>query len=215
MTLAHDIKGEWWWYGSGGWTFPPVFHYTLFHATDGSRGAVWQNSIWPGNADEAKVCRWIACSMWKRLHSLTFIDSCWMLMETKQCFSNGDSDVKDKPCSRQLSHCEIKSILISSFTQIGGLWSGNCVQSWILLQCLENWHKWNIAKFAVDGSHEFSYMNKNMLHVGLSEPVKPIESWRWQFPGSHHYQWWEAMNPQGAKVTTAAHGGVTVNSPLK
>ena len=136
-------------------------------------------------------------------------------METKQCFSNGDSDVKDKPCSRQLSHCEIKSILISSFTQIGGLWSGNCVQSWILLQCLENWHKWNIAKFAVDGSHEFSYMNKNMLHVGLSEPVKPIESWRWQFPGSHHYQWWEAMNPQGSKVTTAAHGGVTVNSPLK
>jgi hypothetical protein len=28
-------------------------------ATDGSRGAVWQNGIWNGGAHEAKVCTWI------------------------------------------------------------------------------------------------------------------------------------------------------------
>ena len=29
MMLAHHVRGRWWWYGSTGWTFPPVFHYII------------------------------------------------------------------------------------------------------------------------------------------------------------------------------------------
>ena len=33
-----------WWYGSTGWTFPPIFNYILLLC--GSRAAVWQNGVW-------------------------------------------------------------------------------------------------------------------------------------------------------------------------
>jgi len=25
IMLAHDTRGRWWWYGSRGWVFPPIF----------------------------------------------------------------------------------------------------------------------------------------------------------------------------------------------
>ena len=49
-------------------------------ATDGSRGAVWQNGVWHGHVSEAKV----KSSMRKQQHLLTVINSCWTFMETKQ-----------------------------------------------------------------------------------------------------------------------------------
>ena len=44
------------------------------HVTDGSRGAVWQNSVWHGSMDEAKVCHCIP------LHK----DIRWTLLEGNQ-----------------------------------------------------------------------------------------------------------------------------------
>jgi len=49
------------------------------HVTDGSRGAVWQNSIWHRSVDEAKVCHWIPLcrkngTLW---HSLTLTERLW------------------------------------------------------------------------------------------------------------------------------------------
>ena len=49
------------------------------HVTDGSKGALWQNSIWHGSAYEAKVCHWIpACrkngTHW---HSLMLAEHWW------------------------------------------------------------------------------------------------------------------------------------------
>ena len=35
-------------------------------ASDGSRGAVWQNGVWHGSAYEAEVCHWIPPS-WKNI----------------------------------------------------------------------------------------------------------------------------------------------------
>ena len=53
------------------------------HVTVASRGAVWQNGIWSESAHEARVCHWIPpCG--KKMHSLAFINACWMLIETKQ-----------------------------------------------------------------------------------------------------------------------------------
>ena len=50
VMLVHDVRGRCWWYGSAGWTFPPVSN-----VTDGSGGAVSVNGVWRGSADEAKV----------------------------------------------------------------------------------------------------------------------------------------------------------------
>ena len=38
------------------------------HATDGSKGAVWQYGFWHGSAYEEKVCNWIPLSGKKRTH---------------------------------------------------------------------------------------------------------------------------------------------------
>ena len=46
-------------------------------ATGGSREAVWQNVICCGSACEEKVCH----SMQKKLHLLTFISTCWTVMD--------------------------------------------------------------------------------------------------------------------------------------
>jgi len=48
--------------------------------TDSSRGALWHNGVWHGSAYETKVCDWIA----EKWHPLTFINTCWTLMEPKQ-----------------------------------------------------------------------------------------------------------------------------------
>jgi len=29
IMVAHNVRGECWWYGSRGWTFPPIFPYIL------------------------------------------------------------------------------------------------------------------------------------------------------------------------------------------
>jgi len=59
ITLVHDISGKWWWYGRRGGTFPQYSITSCGCMTDGSKGAVWQNGIWCGSAEEAKVCHWI------------------------------------------------------------------------------------------------------------------------------------------------------------
>ena len=56
--LASDIRGGWWWYGSRGWIFPPIFHYVLLpHNRWQKRGNLkkW-HLTW---LYEAKGCHWI------------------------------------------------------------------------------------------------------------------------------------------------------------
>jgi len=77
--------------------------------TDDSRGAVWKNGVWHGSATEAKmyhrIHRWKSCSYW---HSLTIAEHLWRphsgcehSEEVGVRFSAGDSDVKDKLCSKR------------------------------------------------------------------------------------------------------------------
>ena len=130
-------------------------------------------------------------------------------METKQCFSNGDSDVKDKPCSRQLSHCEIKSILISSFTQIGGLWSGNCVQSWMLTSVHWKWwwQCWNIAKIVPGGSRECSHRSRKNTVCQFVRTSWPNMREKVTISRTYHCQWWDMMIPAlWAGIETAVLG---------
>ena len=83
MMLAH-IRGRCWWYGSRNWIFPPIFPYILLLCDR------WQQR---GSLTEWHLkweCIWskgesLNSSMWKKKWPpLTFIDSCWTLMETKQ-----------------------------------------------------------------------------------------------------------------------------------
>ena len=59
------------------------------YATDGSRGAIWQKSIWPGSAYEEKVRHWTPpCG--KRWHLLIFINAYWTFLETNSgCEDSG------------------------------------------------------------------------------------------------------------------------------
>ena len=108
--------------------------------TDDSRGAVWQNGIWHASAYEAKRCNWIP--PWEnKCHPLTNIGACWTCMETQLWmwahrgagwWVSAMTTVFQKTSHVPGSHAELslhkmKNILISSSTQIGRLWWGNCV----------------------------------------------------------------------------------------
>ena len=74
--------GRDWWYGSGGWTFLPIFPYILLLCNSWQqRGSLtkWCLSwkcIWSKAVE-------LNSSVWKKWHPLTFIDTWWMFMETK------------------------------------------------------------------------------------------------------------------------------------
>ena len=83
IILAHDVRGGCWWYGSRGWTFPPIFHYMLLLCDRWQlRGSLteqcltWKH-VWSRDVE------WNS-SMMEKPHPLTFINACWMFLETKQ-----------------------------------------------------------------------------------------------------------------------------------
>ena len=147
----------------------------------------------------------------KELHSLTFIDASWTFLEAKQrmwaqwcgvCCISEEVAVTWKTsyipdgCA-QLSHHKIKSISIRFSIRISGLQAGNCAQSWISASRHWKWwwQRWNIGKFAPDVSHECSYSKRrHTVYVRLSGPIEPLWGWRWQFPGLHHYWWWDMVS---------------------
>ena len=107
--LVHNIRGRCWSYGSRGWTFPPISRYILLPCDR------WQQSGTLTKWCLTWKCRWSKgvppnCSVWKKLHPLTFY-GCLLNIYGDQtldvsigrwwvvCFSNGDSDVKNKPHS--------------------------------------------------------------------------------------------------------------------
>jgi hypothetical protein len=56
IMLSHDVRGRCWWYGSRGWTFPPIIFNSCCRSTDSSRGTVWQNGVWYESAYETEEC---------------------------------------------------------------------------------------------------------------------------------------------------------------
>ena len=77
IMLAHDVRGRCWWYGSRGWTFPPIFHYILLSHNR------WQQK---GSLAEWRLigkCIWINevslnTSLWKKI---THIDNIQKLLD--------------------------------------------------------------------------------------------------------------------------------------
>ena len=83
VMLAHNLRGDYWWYGSRAWTLPPVFRYILLPWD------IWQQRGRLAEWHLTRKCVWSRCvslnsSVWKKWHSLTFTDSCWVFMEIKR-----------------------------------------------------------------------------------------------------------------------------------
>jgi len=106
---------------------------------------------------------------------MTFTDACWAFTETKQWMLaqwGGGWRVSTVATTTwktghvpdghvQLSYHETKSISISLSARIGGLRLGNCVRSRVSAEMRwKRWcQRWNTAKFATVGSHEWSHRN--------------------------------------------------------
>lgn len=78
IMLTHDIRGGCWWYSRRGWSFPYSITFCCC-AAGGSRGAVWQKGMWYGSVYVS-----LNSSLWKKWHPLTFNNTCWVFVETKQ-----------------------------------------------------------------------------------------------------------------------------------
>jgi len=83
-TVVYDTRGRCWWMAVEA-DLPHHYSVTFFcHVPDDSRGAAWQNVIWHGSVDEAKMRNWIPSCGKKKMHPLTFINACWTFMETNK-----------------------------------------------------------------------------------------------------------------------------------
>ena len=112
----------------------PSHQYSIaccYRVTDGSRGAVWHKGVWHGSADEAKAHHWIPCEKnGTRWHSSMLAEHLWRPnsgcehSETVEGCIPAVVTVMWKTSHvlnghAQLSHHEMKSILISSSPQFG------------------------------------------------------------------------------------------------
>jgi len=145
--------------------------------TDSSRGAVWQ-----------QVCYWISprTKNFTHWHSTTLAVRVWRSKSgcehnevmSGTCFSAvvavtwKTSHVPDSHV--QLSHHTIKTVSIRSSIQIGKLWPGNCVQSWILPSVhWKQWRQWcNTAKFASVPTKNVHMVTERTSYPSLSGPIK-------------------------------------------
>ena len=161
-------------------------------------------------------------SIQKILHSLTFIDACWMFMETKQwiwmqwgsgqCVSAvttatwKTSHILDSHA--QLSHHKMKSILVCSSMDYS---HGTMFRAEYWLQCVRN----DGGNVGISQSlHQVDPMSahtgkERTPYASLSGPTEPIRGWRRQFPGSCHYQWGVMVSQMWARIKMAVHEVVT------
>jgi len=125
IVLAHHIRGRLWWCGNEECIFPPTFHYILLPC-DGwqQRGSLtkWHltwNCVWNKGVQ-------LISSMQKKLHPLTFTDTFWTFMKTKQwMWVQWDSSMwktNHVPYGQAQMSCQkINNVFISSSMWIDGL----------------------------------------------------------------------------------------------
>jgi len=156
IMLAHIIRGRCWWYDSREWTFCFILFPCNRWQQRGSLAkwhltwkCVWNESV------KLNSC------MQKKLYPLTFTDTWETFMETKQWMW---AHWRSRWCvSAVLTVVWKTSHIIDGHAQlshnkISGLWTKNCVQSWILApKYLKLWWQcWNTEKFVQDAFHEYS-----------------------------------------------------------
>ena len=108
-----------------------------------------------------------------------------------------------------LSHYERKSVSISLSTWISKLWPGNYVQ-----RCIFSALELMVAtlEYRRVCTRQILWMltqEQKERYASFLGAIEPRRGWRWQFPGSHHYQWWHVVSPLQAEAKTAVHGVLT------
>jgi len=194
------------------------------HVTDGSRGVVWQNGAWHGSVHEAKV---LNSSMQKNSthwHSLTLAECFWR--PNSGCEHSevvGGTFLPWWPWHERQTMFWM--VMHSSLTvKWRASWSahphksmdydqGSVYKAEYWLQCVGN----NVGNIRI--SHKWvpqmPTQEQKEYHTHLSEPIDPIEGWRWQLPESHNYQLWDVALPVQAGVETAVHGVMSYEFSIK
>jgi len=173
------------------------------HATNGSRRTVWQIGVWHGSAHWAEVCHWSPSPRREKRHPLTFTDSFWVFMETKQwlwahwsgmwCASAVEttswktSHVRDD--SAQLSQneeCLNQRTCVKWQIATRELCTELNIGFIVLRKMVVAWEYYRVCA-------DFPWIltqEKRTPYASLSGPIEPIQGWWWQFSESHHYWWW-------------------------
>jgi len=156
-------------------------------------------------------------------HLLNVFEDQTVDMSTVRCwvvhFNSGNGDVKDKPCSGCL--CTAVTTKWRVFwsahpSNVADYDQGTLRKEMLTSVCWKWWWQCcSIAKFAPDGSHRCSHWNRKNTSCTFVSPIEPMQGWKWQFAGSHLYQWQDTVSPLWAGVRTAVHGVAYVNSSLK
>ena len=120
VLLRWPIRGGCWWYGSMGWTFPPIAHHLLLlcdrwqQRSSLTKWCLTWKGVWSKGVS-------LNSSKQKKLHPLTFTYAFLIVTETKQwiwaqwgggwCFSSDDSGSDCYECGMQaLVHCWPKHV---------------------------------------------------------------------------------------------------------
>ena len=196
-----------WWYGSRGWTFPPVFYYILLprdRRQQRSSLTEWRlmwKCVWNKGVE-------LNSSMQKKLHPLTFIDARWMFMETKQWvwaqWSSGQcfSAVSTVTCWQFMFQMAMHSCHTTKWRaspsghpcESADYDQGTVSRAEHWLRCVGNYGgSTGILKRWVP---QMLIRNRRTLYTSLSEPIQPIQGLRWLFPGLHSYPWGDVMSPR-------------------
>ena len=127
MMLARDVRGRWWWYGSRGWTFLPIFRYILVLWDR------WQKRDSLTTWHLTWKCVWSKGAE-KKWHLLTFIDACWMFMETKQWITSSGADIYERGM-QALVYCWWKCIANGGNYVEESCYGAENLFYWIVLLC--------------------------------------------------------------------------------
>jgi len=109
----------------------------------------------------------------------------------------------------QLSHNKMKCLNQLTNTNCW-ITTRNCVWSWFTASVHLKlwWHHWNITKLQQVGSMNAHTGTERTIYASLSGLTEPMQGWRWQFPGSHHYWWQDMVSLLETGVKMAVHGVV-------
>jgi len=150
-----------------------------------------------------KVCHWILCG---EKTAPTDLRPClvnvyggqtvlWTQWGMVMCFSSGHA---------QPSPHKMRAVSSSSSPWISRLQQGSCIQSWrsVSVHWKQWWHTGISQSLQQVGPVGCSSRNRK----DKSGSAEAIRGWRWQFPGSLHYWWWDVVTPLWAWVKMAVHG---------
>ena len=76
--LAYDDRGRYWWYGSRGWTFPPIFHFILLPCGRWQQRGCLTSWHLPRNCGWSKGCHWSPpCGKNDTHWHFLMLNECW------------------------------------------------------------------------------------------------------------------------------------------